>query len=252
MLELALIGRTLSHSFSARYFNDKFQSEGLDLRYINLELAQIDELPRALAKHPALIGFNVTIPYKEAILPYLDSLSPQAAKIGVVNTVVIKRENGSMCLEGHNTDYSGFHAALRPMIAGREGLRALVAGTGGASKAVCALLSDLGIDYMILSRNPEQGLSYSSLDAKIMASHQLIINATPLGTSPNTDEAPAIPYEMLTPNHILIDLVYNPSLTLFMRKGLERGSLVRNGLRMLQGQAMAAWELWKPVTTLQS
>ena len=244
MRQFGLIGRTLGHSFSQTYFTQKFYSLGLtEHRYDLFELDTVEKLPALLAAHPELVGLNVTVPYKETVLPYLNDLAPSAARVGAVN--VIECQPGGF-LRGHNTDYIGFRDSLRPFFphAG-DGRRALVLGTGGASKAVEVGLRELDIPYWLVSRNGMgAGLTYEDLTPEVLAAHPLIINATPLGTFPHTDECPPLPYQALTPEHYLFDLVYNPAETLFMNKGKEAGAQVKNGFEMLCFQAEAAWKIW--------
>ncbi|MBQ0164706.1 MAG: shikimate dehydrogenase [Bacteroidales bacterium] len=236
-----LIGHPLGHSFSARYFAEKFAAEGIDARYDNFDLDDIGEV----ATLRRLSGFNVTIPYKQAVIPYLDGMSDEARAIGAVNTVRV--ENG--CFYGYNTDVIGFRESLRDWLSeDNASVRsALVLGTGGASKAVYYALTQLGIAWQLVSRMPKEGcLTYNDLrkDTSILASTALIVNCTPLGTFPNVDTCPDLPYESLNPAIRLYDLVYNPEETLFLRRGREQGCPVKNGLEMLHRQAEAAWKIW--------
>ena len=245
MRQFGLIGRTLGHSFSQLYFTRKFSSLSLaDHCYDLFELQTIAELPGLLAAHPDLVGLNVTVPYKETVVPYLDDLAPSAARVGAVN-VIERRADGH--LRGHNTDVVGFRDSLAPFFSLRgEGGRALVLGTGGAAKAVEAGLRELGIPYWLVSRSLlAAGLTYADLTPELLAAHLLIVNATPLGTFPNVGECPPLPYQALTPQHYLFDLVYNPAETLFMAKGHAAGAQVKNGFDMLCRQAEAAWEIWQ-------
>ncbi|MBJ6108828.1 shikimate dehydrogenase [Hymenobacter sp. BT523] len=243
MRQFGLIGRTLSHSFSQTYFTQKFYSLGLpDHQYDLFELATINELPALLAAHPGLVGLNVTVPYKESVMLYLDELAPSATRVGAVN-VVERLPDGR--LRGHNTDFVGFRESLRRFFPGAPEARALVLGTGGAAKAVVVALQELGIAHWLVSRDPmAHGLTYDDLTPQLVAAHPLIINATPLGTFPRTDECPPLPYAALTEHHYLHDLVYNPTETLFMHKGKEAGAQVKNGFEMLCLQAEAAWDIW--------
>ncbi|WP_210513603.1 shikimate dehydrogenase family protein [Hymenobacter terricola] len=243
MREFGLIGRTLSHSFSQTYFNQKFYSLSLtEHQYDLFELAAVNEFPALLAAHPALVGLNVTVPYKETIVPYLDDLAPSASRVGAVN--VIERTADGL-LRGHNTDYVGFRDSLRTFFPDRQDARALVLGTGGAAKAVVVALQELGIPSWQVSRDPlGAGLTYDELTPQLVAGHRLIINATPVGTFPQVDECPQLPYDALTGQHYLYDLVYNPTETLFMTKGKEAGAQVKNGFEMLCLQAEAAWNIW--------
>ncbi|MFW5759569.1 MAG: shikimate dehydrogenase family protein [Cyclobacteriaceae bacterium] len=239
-----LIGFPLSHSFSRKYFLQKFDQEGIsDCDYQLFPIENVDELPKLIQKHPNLKGLNVTIPYKQQVIPFLWQISDSAEKIGAVN--VIKIENGQ--LYGFNSDYYGFKQSLINFIPGTENIKALVLGTGGAAKAVKIVLQDLRIEYLPVSRGAlEEGLTYQELEKKpeVIAEHQLIINTTPLGMSPAVDTAPHIDYQLLTDNHYLFDLVYNPEETLFMQFGSRAGAKVKNGLEMLYLQAEKSWEIW--------
>lgn len=245
MKEFGLIGKSLAHSFSQTYFTQKFESLGLDgdHRYELFELPTISELPALLAQRPELRGLNVTIPYKEQVWPYLSEISSAAARIGAVNVIDCTPDGRYV---GHNTDYMGFRDSLRDFYPLRgAAARALVLGTGGSSKAVEAALRELGISYWLVSRNPlSSGLTYADLTPEVMAGHSLIINATPLGTFPQVDECPPISYAALTAQHYLYDLIYNPSETLFLRRGREAGAQTKNGFEMLCLQAEAAWQIW--------
>jgi len=244
MRQFGLIGRSLRHSFSQAYFTQKFEALKLEnYQYSLFELADIAELPRLLAAHPQLEGLNVTVPYKELVMPYLDELTPTATRVGAVN--VIHRQPGGRLI-GHNTDYIGFRESLLSFypLRGQQG-RALVLGKGGAAKAIAVVLHDLNIPHQFVTRNPlAGGLSYDDLTPQTIPHYHLIINATPLGTFPNVDECPRLPYSGLTPQHYLYDVVYNPPETLFMRKGLAAGARVKNGFEMLRLQAEASWEIW--------
>lgn len=244
MRQFGLIGRSLRHSFSQTYFTQKFAVLQLaNCRYKLFELADIAELPALLATHPQLEGLNVTVPYKELVMPYLDELTPTAARVGAVN-VVQRLSDGRLI--GHNTDYVGFRESLQHFYPLRgEGGRALVLGQGGAAKAIAVVLRDLDIPHSFVTRNPlNNGLTYDDLTPQLLAQHRLIINATPLGTFPNVNECPRLPYSALTSQHYLYDVVYNPAETLFMHRGLAAGAQVKNGLEMLRLQAEASWEIW--------
>lgn len=241
-----LIGRTLGHSFSQSFFNKKFEAEHIDARYVNFELPTIDDLDRVLAARDNLAGLNVTIPYKEQVIARLDALDPEAVAIGAVNVIKIYRQpDGSLSLKGYNSDATGFRDSIAPMLKGGNHRRALVLGTGGASKAVIHTLGSLGIDCTLVSRTRREGvITYSDLTPEVMASHTVVINTTPLGMYPNINECPAIPYHLLTPAHVCYDLLYNPDTTLFMRRAAENGAKVKNGLEMLLLQAFIAWNIW--------
>ncbi|SNR46060.1 shikimate dehydrogenase family protein [Hymenobacter mucosus] len=243
MREFGLIGRTLSHSFSQTYFSQKFHNLGLsDHQYELFELAAVQDLPVLLQQHPELYGLNVTIPYKEQVWPFLDEIAPSAARVGAVNVIQFASDGR---LIGHNTDMIGFRDSLQTFVpAGFDG-RALVLGSGGASKAVEVALRDLGIGYWVVSRNPlGSGLTYEELTPRLVQEHLLIINTTPLGTHPNVQECPAIPYGSLTASHYLYDLIYNPRETEFMQRGQAVGAQTKNGFEMLCLQAEAAWQIW--------
>lgn len=242
MKRYGLIGYPLTHSFSKRYFSEKFEKEHItDSVYELFPIAQISDFPDLLAQYPDLCGLNVTIPYKEQIIPYLHQLDAKAQRIGAVNVIKIQEKK----LIGYNSDYEGFKISLRNFL-NKRNIKALILGTGGASKAVKVVLEDLQIPYLLVSRSPKDDiLGYEQIDAAILSDYQLIINTTPLGMLPNIDLCPPIAYQFLNENHFLFDLVYNPSTTVFMKKGLEQGSKVINGLEMLYGQAHKAWQIWQ-------
>ena len=243
-----LIGYPLQHSFSAKFFNEKFSRENIDAEYLNFEIEHIFELRKILVFNPHLKGLNVTIPHKEAVIAFLDEISPVAKEIGAVNVIKIERGFGDTYgykLTGHNTDYIGFKNSIAPLIQPELHRKALVLGTGGASKAVCKALDSLGIAWTYVSRNPKEGaLTYDTLTPEIVAEHNVIVNTTPLGTFPNVEACPNIPYSALTSQHLLFDLVYNPSETTFLKKGKQIGATAKNGAEMLELQALAAWEIW--------
>ncbi len=236
-----LIGYPLSHSFSKGFFAEKFQREGIQqCVYENFPIPTIADFPGLLQAQPQLSGLNVTIPYKEAILPFLDELSPAAAKIKAVNC--IRFHDGRKT--GYNTDVIGFKKSLLTFLQPHH-TRALVLGTGGAAKAVMYVLEELGIAYTLVSRTAADGVvTYASLDAAMMAAHTLIVNTSPLGMYPDVDKAPPLPYECLSSQHLLYDLIYNPEKTLFLQKGAARGAAVKNGHEMLILQAEASWDIW--------
>lgn len=243
MRQLGLIGKSLSHSFSKSYFEEKFQREHItDFSYELFELADIQEITGFIRQHPDLIGFNVTIPYKQAIIPYLDNLSEETAAVGAVNTVVVEHIAGRIITIGFNTDILGFRESLN---GANIPDKALILGTGGAAAAVAYVLESLGCRCTAVSRNPQRGLPYSALTPEIIALHKLIVNCTPSGTYPNIYEKPDIPYEGISGEHFLYDLVYNPAVTFFLEEGARRGAKVQNGLQMLQMQAEAAWDIWR-------
>lgn len=238
MRHFGLIGYPISHSQSAKIFREKFAKEGIDADYKLYPLAQIEELP-ILLNRLKLSGLNVTMPYKQAVIPYLDSLDPIAGEIGAVN--VIQMKDGRLI--GHNTDVVGFVESLRSLLRESD-RRALILGTGGASRAVVCGLKQLGIKPTVVSRSSERGLTYGELSREVIEQHSIIINTTPLGMRGQTEEKPAIPYEFLGSDHLLFDLIYNPEETCFLREGRQRGCRTANGKEMLLKQAEAAWEIW--------
>ena len=242
MREFGLIGKTLSHSFSKVYFEEKFRRENItDASYSLFEIADIKLLPTFILQHPQLVGFNVTIPYKQQIIPYLDELSEEAAAVNAVNAVLVKQIGNKTHTTGYNTDIEGFRISLEGMTIAKK---ALVLGTCGAAAAIKYVLQQKGCDIATVSRNPEKGLPYSELTPEIIAAHKLIVNCTPLGTYPNINKKPDIPYEGISGEHFLYDLVYNPSETAFLKEGIRRGAKVQNGLQMLHAQAEASWKIW--------
>ncbi len=236
-----LLGKNISYSFSESFFSKKFEKENKDCSYTNFDLKDITAVEEVI-KNETVQGLNVTIPYKEEIISYLNELDPTAKEIGAVN--VIKFDKNKKLI-GYNSDYYGFTESLKPLLQKRPVQKALILGTGGASKAIAYALKKLNIEYTFVSRTPNtQELSYNQLDQNIINSNKLIINCTPLGTHPNVQNYPNIPYEYLSENHILYDLIYNPSETTFLRKGKEKGALISNGLQMLILQAERSWEIW--------
>lgn len=245
MQKYGLIGYPLKHSFSIGYFNEKFNSEGIDAKYVNFEIPSINKFMEVVQENPDLCGLNVTIPYKEQVIPFLDALDPDTAKIGAVNVIkIIRQPKGKVKLVGYNSDIIGFTQSIQPLLLPTH-KKALLLGTGGASKAVYHGLKNLGIESVFVSRTKKPGmLTYEELTPEVMAEHTVIVNCTPVGMYPKVNFCPEIPYELLTPNHLLYDLLYNPNVTLFMKKGEERGAVTKNGLEMLLLQAFAAWEIW--------
>ncbi len=242
-----LIGFPLGHSFSERYFTEKFRKEGLEgCEYRNFPIDNIDLLPGLLGSNPDLRGFNVTIPYKQQVMPFLAGIDPEAREIGAVNCVKITPEG----LRGYNTDAYGFRRSLLGLLGDYTPEKALILGTGGASKAVAYVLGNMGVDYTFVSRSAgaARTLGYADLSDDILRSHTLIVNTTPLGTFPNVDECPPINYAALTSGHYLFDLVYNPPFTRFLSLGAERGARTMNGYDMLVGQAERSWEIWTSQT----
>lgn len=242
MAKYGLIGKNIAYSFSKKFFNEKFEQEHRKDTYENFDLESIERFPELIKESKKLKGLNVTIPYKEAIIPYLDKLDPEAEIIGAVNTIKIKK-NGK--LVGYNTDHYGFAKALEVFFP-IESKTALILGSGGASKAISYVLDTLGFDYKIVSRTAsEDGLTYQQLNETIMTNHALIINCTPLGTFPNIEEYPHIPYQFINKDHMLFDLIYNPNKTEFLKLGFASGAKISNGQKMLEQQALKAWSIWK-------
>ncbi len=239
-----LLGYPLGHSFSRAFFQEEFRREDIPAEYVNFEIPNIDLLPQLLEEHPNLQGLNVTIPYKQAVIPYLDELSDEARAIGAVNVIRITRRDGRPYLKGFNSDIIGFMDSIQPLLQPHH-KKALVLGTGGASKAICHGLERLGLEWRYVSRTPrESHFTYSSLTPYILGEYNVIVNCSPVGMFPHTDDAPTIAYAALSPRHLLYDLVYNPELTTFMREGRRFGATVKNGLEMLHRQAIASWEFW--------
>ncbi len=246
MHRFGLIGYPLTHSFSEKYFAEKFRNEGItDASYENFPLQSIHEFPGLVASVKDLAGLNVTIPYKEKIIPYLDELAGEAAAVKAVNTIRILREQDRLHLTGYNTDVWGFEVTLKPLLRPWHTF-ALVLGTGGAAKAVGYVLKKLGLEVWYVSRKPtgEKTIRYHELTGPMLQQIKVLVNTTPLGMFPATDTCPEIPYRYLTSEHLLYDLVYNPSETLFMKLGKEHGATVVNGLEMLKQQAEKSWEIW--------
>lgn len=245
MKRYGLIGYPLGHSFSQKYFTEKFDRECVDARYDLFPLESINELPGLIHDTEGLAGFNVTIPYKQYVIQFLDEMDDQAREIGAVNVVKIMRQvNGAYRLKGFNSDAYGFTESIRPML-GPSHKRALVLGSGGASKAVIFSLRRLGVEPVVVSRRPSAGmLTYAAIDKEILMNYTVIVNASPVGMSPIIDACPDIPYEFLTPRHVCFDLVYNPEETLFLQKASAAGAAVKNGLEMLHLQAEGAWKYW--------
>ncbi|MBT8281652.1 MAG: shikimate dehydrogenase [Muriicola sp.] len=238
-----LLGRDISYSFSKGYFTDFFKREGLlNYSYENFDLRDISDLETLLKEEQDLQGLNVTIPYKQDILPFLHRIDPEAAEIGAVNTVKFTKTG----LEGYNTDAYGFQQSINPVLKNGSHKHALILGTGGASLAIAYSLEKMGIQYVKVSRNPREGQwSYQDLGEKEIKKHTLIINCTPLGTFPRIEEKPDLPYSQIGSGHVLYDLVYNPEKTAFLRAGEKQGAAIRNGSSMLKFQADRAWQIWQ-------
>lgn len=241
MRTYGLIGRNISYSFSREYFREKFEKENISAIYKNFDLDDLDSFKSIFIENPRISGLNVTIPYKQEIIPYLDELDPVAQEIGAVNTIKIDTAGK---LIGYNTDYFGFMRSIIPHLIDYHS-KALILGTGGASKAVAFGLKKLGVEFRFVSRTPASGeFHYEELNEQYLSEYKIIINSTPLGTFPNIVSFPPIPVQHLTPQHLIYDLIYNPAETQLMKMGLEQGSQVVNGLKMLQLQAEKAWEIW--------
>jgi len=242
--QYGLIGSSLKHSFSSEYFNNKFKKNKLDLHYKNYELSSVEEFLILIEQNPQLKGLNVTFPFKERVIPYLTEIKGNASDIKAVNVISIYNNR----LIGYNTDVDGFRMSLKKNLDDKKHNSALILGHGGASKAVQFALSQMQIPFHVVGRLKEENiLPYDELDEKSLQTHNIIINTTPLGTFPHNDACPDIPYHYLTKSHLLFDLVYNPSETLFMKKGIENGARVCNGYEMLKNQAELTWEIWNPI-----
>lgn len=239
-----LIGYPLGHSFSQNYFNHKFEAEKIPARYVNFEIDDIGHLMEIIAQYPNLAGLNVTIPYKEQVIAYMDEMDQDAKVIGAVNVIKFIGSGKNLKLKGYNSDIIGFSDSIAPLLNPAR-KQALVLGTGGAAKAVGCGLKNLGVEVAWVSRTKRDNtLTYDELTPEVMAKHKIIVNTTPLGMYPHVDECPDIPYEELTPDHLCYDLLYNPDVTLFMKRSQEHGAETKNGLEMLLLQAFAAWNIW--------
>lgn len=256
MTEYGLIGFPLGHSFSKDFFLKKFQREGIDAAYLNFEIPDVAMIRDIIREHPQLRGLNCTIPYKESVIPFLDDITHEAAKIGAVNVIAIRRnpkatasasgspDTDDVRLIGYNSDIIGFTDSIRPLLAPHHG-KALILGTGGASKAVRHGLENLGIEPVFVSRTAKDGcLTYADITPVLLREYTVIVNCTPVGMHPHTGEAPQLPYEALTPRHLLYDLIYNPAETLFLQKGARAGATTKNGQEMLERQALESWDMW--------
>lgn len=243
MNKYGLIGFPLGHSFSKKYFSEKFETGKIDANYNLYELTDISQFT-ALKDDSTLCGLNVTIPYKEKIIPFLDEVDATAARIGAVNVIKFIRSGNKLLLRGYNSDAVGFEASIKPLLKPHH-TKALILGTGGASKAIEFVMNKLNIQTVFVSRNPTSGMiSYAELDATSMQDYTVIINATPVGTFPHIEACPDIPYQFLSSEHLVFDVVYNPAKTLFLKKSEQRGATILNGEKMLELQAEAAWEIW--------
>ena len=244
MDKYGLIGYPLGHSFSISYFNQKFQDEGIDAVYENYEIPNIDALPEVLGSNPELKGLNVTIPYKEKVIPFLDNISPEARAIGAVNVIRVTHRGSKIELKGYNSDVIGFTKSIEPMLE-KWHQKALILGTGGASKAIDYGLRNLGLETVFVSRYERPGtIQYKNITPEVVKEYNVIVNCTPVGMYPKTEVCPELPYEAMDSHTILYDLIYNPDETLFMKRGAEYGANVKNGLEMLLLQAFSSWEFW--------
>ena len=244
MDKYGIIGHPLGHSFSKNYFNEKFHDEGIDAEYINFDIQNIGNLPEVLATNPELKGLNVTIPYKEKVLSYLDYISVEARAIGAVNVIRVEHKGNNVLLKGYNSDVIGFTRSIEPILE-KFHRKALVLGTGGASKAVSYGLRSLGLETVLVSRFERPGtIQYKDITPDVVREYKVIVNCTPCGMYPNYEECPELPYEALDSHNILYDLIYNPDETLFMKKGREQGALTKNGIEMLLLQAFVSWDFW--------
>lgn len=244
MDKYGLIGYPLGHSFSRNYFNEKFENEGIDAKYINFEIPHIEDLTEILDTTPELKGLNVTIPYKEKVISYLDFISPEATAIGAVNVIKVEHKGNDVKLKGYNSDVIGFTRSIEPFLEPCH-KKALILGTGGASKAINYGLKTLGLETVYVSRFERLGtIQYDKITPEIIKEYNVIVNCTPVGMYPHTDECPELPYEAMDSHTLLYDLIYNPDETLFMKKGKEQGATVKNGLEMLLLQAFASWDFW--------
>ena len=232
-----LIGYPLGHSFSRKFFTEKFEKEGIDAQYLNFEIPSIEEFPNTIKNNPTLRGLNVTIPYKQQVMQYLDDISEEAKAIGAVNVVKVGKEG----LTGYNSDVIGFVNSIKPFLKSHH-KKALILGTGGASKAIrYGLEEKLGIETLFVSRKAHEGIiTYKDVTADMLQEYEVIVNCSPVGMFPHANECPSLPYEAMNAAHLLYDLVYNPEETLFMKKGAARGATVKNGLEMLHLQALAS------------
>lgn len=242
MSKFGLVGKNIAYSFSKAHFSAKFDNEELPYSYVNFDIENISKFPEILKENDDIVGLNVTIPYKEQVIPYLDGLHKTAAEIGAVNTI---KFYPSGKIKGFNTDYYGFMKSIKPLLKPHH-THALILGTGGASKAIAYALKKLNLSFDYVSRNADSKAKflYSNLSEENVKNHQVIINCTPIGTYPNVNECPDIPYDGITKEHLLFDLIYNPILTKFLMCGEIQGATVCNGSKMLEYQAEKAWDIW--------
>jgi shikimate dehydrogenase len=245
MRKFGLIGFPLTHSFSKKFFTEKFENENIaDCKYELHSIAEIREMTDLIEREPSLCGLNVTIPHKLNVMPFLNEIDNAAQEIGAVNCIAIHQNNGIPFLKGYNTDAYGFEESLKPLLPNKD-QKALIFGNGGAAKAVEYVLKQLNIPYLIVVRNPaSNAILYSAITKEILADYKLLINTTPLGMLPNLDSFPPIPYQFLNETHLAYDLVYNPEETAFLTKAKAQGARIKNGLEMLHLQAERSWDIW--------
>ena len=246
--QYGIIGNPLCHSLSPQFFNERFAQKNISSEYVKFEISSIEEFPNIIKGHPMLVGLNVTIPYKQAVIPYLDELDEHAKAMGAVNVVKVEtREDGTKYLKGYNTDWYGFTASIKPILKENH-KKALILGTGGASKAIAYSLDLLGISYKFVSRKASEGnFTYGDLTDEIIKEHTVLINTSPVGTFPNVKECPNIPYHCITREHVVYDLIYNPIETLYLRQAETCGATIQNGWPMFVNQALKSYEIWEGV-----
>jgi shikimate dehydrogenase len=246
--QYGIIGNPLCHSLSPKFFNERFAQKNIASEYLKFEISSIEEFPNIIKENPMLVGLNVTIPYKQAVIPYLDELDEHAKAMGAVNVVKVEtREDGSKFLKGYNTDWYGFTASIKPILKENH-KKALILGTGGASKAIAYSLDLLGISYKFVSRKASEGnFTYGDLTDEIIKEHTVLINTSPVGTFPNVKECPNIPYHCITREHVVYDLIYNPIETLYLRQAETCGATIQNGWPMFVNQALKSYEIWEGV-----
>jgi Shikimate 5-dehydrogenase len=248
MDKYGIIGYPLKHSFSNKFFTEKFQKESIDAKHTNYEIESIDLFPEIINSESELKGLNVTIPYKEQVMQFLDEIDDTAKSIGAVNVIRITRENGKPYLKGFNSDLMGFRDSIQPLINPNIHKKALILGTGGASKAVFHGLKYLNIESKYVTRTPREGMfTYEDLTKEVLEEYTVIVNTTPLGTFPDVDVCANIPYQYLGERHLLYDLVYNPPLTKFLELGKKQGAKTKNGAEMFELQAIATWKIWNKI-----
>lgn len=246
--QYGIIGNPLCHSLSPQFFNERFAQKNIPSEYVKFEISSIEEFPNIIKENPMLVGLNVTIPYKQVVIPYLDELDEHAKAMGAVNVVKVEtREDGSKYLKGYNTDWYGFTESIKPILKENH-KKALILGTGGASKAIAYSLDLLGFSYKFVSRKASEGnFTYGDLTDEIIKEHTVLINTSPVGTFPNVKECPNIPYHCITREHVVYDLIYNPIETLYLRQAETCGATIQNGWPMFVNQALKSYEIWEGV-----